>query len=153
MYILWKSSKIYYGQYLHLKRIVDGHILLTAWNFPHKGLPLNPNSSWSGTSTRHPHSTLMSWLRNVCHVMAHFHQRRRRRIPKRIPNPIDTLYYAQLFPLVRRWRQRWRRRLFLMVTVPILGTDLCPRDRSPSQFYYILIRGLESVSVPVEKPA
>ena len=40
-----------------------------------------------------------------------------------------------------------------MVTVPILGTDLCPRDRSPSQFYYILIRGLESVSVPVEKPA
>ena len=27
------------------------------------------------------------------------------------------------------------------------------RDRSPSQFYYILIRGLESISVPVEKPA
>ena len=27
------------------------------------------------------------------------------------------------------------------------------RDRSLSQFYYILIRGLESVSVPVEKPA
>ena len=27
------------------------------------------------------------------------------------------------------------------------------RDKSPSQFYYILIRGLESVSVPVEKPA
>ena len=31
--------------------------------------------------------------------MAHFHQRRRTRI--RIPNPIVTLYYAQLFPLVR----------------------------------------------------
>ena len=69
-----------------------------------------------------------------------------------IPNLIDTLYYAQLFPLVWRWRQRWRQRLFLMVTVPILGMDLCPRDRSPSQFYYILIRGLESVSIPVEKP-
>ena len=27
------------------------------------------------------------------------------------------------------------------------------RDRSLSQFYYILIRGLESISVPVEKPA
>ena len=27
------------------------------------------------------------------------------------------------------------------------------RDRSLSAFYYILIRGLESVSVPVEKPA
>ena len=27
------------------------------------------------------------------------------------------------------------------------------RDGSPSQFYYILIRGLESISVPVEKPA
>ena len=40
-----------------------------------------------------------------------------------------------------------------MVTVPILGTDFCPRDRSPSQFYYILIRGLEFISVPVEKPA
>ena len=58
--------------------------------------------------------------------MAHFHQRRRRRIPKRIPNLIDTLYYAQLFPLVWRWRQRRRRRLFPVVTVPILGTDLRP---------------------------
>ena len=63
-------------------------------------------------------------------VMAYFHQRRRRRIPKRIPNPIDTLYYAQLFPLI----QRWRRRLFPSITVPILGTDLHPRDRSPSLF-------------------
>ena len=68
-------------------------------------------------------------------VMAYFHQRRRkrRRIPKRIPNPIDTLYYAQLFPLV--WRRRQRRRLFPMVTVPILGMDLHPRDRSPSLFH------------------
>ena len=38
-----------------------------------------------------------------------------------------------------------------IVTVPILGMDLCPRDRSPSQFYYISIRGSESESEPVEK--
>ena len=38
-----------------------------------------------------------------------------------------------------------------MVTIPILGTDLHPRDRSPSQFYYISIRGSESESKPVEK--
>ena len=29
---------------------------------------------------------------------SHFHQRRRTRIQIRIPNPIVTLYYAQLFP-------------------------------------------------------
>ena len=40
-----------------------------------------------------------------------------------------------------------------MVTVCILGIDLHPRDRSLSQFYYILIRGMESISIPVGKPA
>ena len=50
--------------------------------------------------------------------MAYFHQR----IPVRRVSLIVTLYYAELFPLV----QRWRRRLSLMVTVPILGTDLHP---------------------------
>ena len=83
--------------------------------------------------------------------VAYFHQWRRRRIPVRRVSLIITLYYAEHFPLVQR--QRWRWRLSLIVTVPILGTDLCPRDRSPSQFYCILIRGLESISVPVEKPA
>ena len=64
--------------------------------------------------------------------MAHFHQRRRTRI--RIPNPIVTLYYAQLFPLV--WIQIWIpvRRVSLLVTVPILGTDLRPRDLNPNPF-------------------
>ena len=38
-----------------------------------------------------------------------------------------------------------------MVTVPILGMHLHPRDRSPAQFYYISIRGSESESEPVEK--
>ena len=36
-----------------------------------------------------------------------------------------------------------------MVTVPILGTDLLPKDRSPSQFYYISIRGSDSESEPM----
>ena len=78
-------------------------------------------------------------------LMAYFHQRRqrRRRIPVRRVSLIVTLYYAELFPLVRRWR------LFPIITVPILGMDLRPRDSSPSQFYYMLIRGLEYVSVPV----
>ena len=58
--------------------------------------------------------------------MAHFHQRRRTRI--RIPNPIVTLYYAQLFPLVRIWIQIPVWIVSQMVTVPILGTDLRPRD-------------------------
>ena len=88
-------------------------------------------------------------------LMAYFHQWRwrRRRTPVWRVSLIITVYYAELFPLVWRWRWRRRQRLSLMVTVPILGMDLRPRDRSPSQFYYILIRGLESVSVPVEKLA
>ena len=66
-------------------------------------------------------------------VMAYFHQRIRTRIP--IPNPIVTLYYAQLFPLVqiRIWIPVWI--VSQMVTVPILGTDLYPRDRSLSLFH------------------
>ena len=56
--------------------------------------------------------------------MAYFHQRRRRR--RRTPSPMVTLYYAELFPLVWIWTQIPVRRLFLMVTVPILGTDLRP---------------------------
>ena len=60
--------------------------------------------------------------------MAHFHQRRR----TRIPNPIVTLYYAQLFPLVQIWIQIPVWRVSQMVTVPILGTDLRPRDPNPN---------------------
>ena len=66
------------------------------------------------------------------YIMAHFHQRRGTRIRIRIPNPIVTLYYAQLFPLVRFqiWIPVWI--VSRMVTVPILGTDLHPRDPNPS---------------------
>ena len=100
-------------------------------------------------------NTLLSELTGHLLVMGYFHQQRRRRrwIPVQRVSLIITLYYTELFPLVQRqrWRQRWR--LSLMVTVPILGMDLLPRDRSRSQFYYILIRGWESVSIPVEKPA
>ena len=63
-------------------------------------------------------------VQGLATVMAHFHQRRLTRI--RIPSPIVTLYYAQLFPLV--WIQIqipvWI--VSRMVTVPILGMDLCP---------------------------
>ena len=38
-----------------------------------------------------------------------------------------------------------------MVTVPILGTDLPPKDRSSVPITYISIRGSESESEPVEK--
>ena len=66
--------------------------------------------------------------------MAYFRQWRRTRIRIRIriPNPIVTLYYAQLFPLVRI---RIRIPVWIvsrMVTVPILGTDLSPRDPNPN---------------------
>ena len=68
--------------------------------------------------------------------MVHFHQRIRTRI--RIPNPIVTLYYAQLFPLVRIWIPV--RIVSQLVTVP----------RSVP-IPYICIRGSESKSEPVEK--
>ena len=69
--------------------------------------------------------------------MAHFHQRRRTRIQIRIqiPNPIITLYYAQLFPLVQIQIRIPVQIVSRMVTVPILGTDLHPRDRSLSLFH------------------
>ena len=60
--------------------------------------------------------------------MAHFHQRRRTRI--RIPNPIVTLYYAQLFPLV-----------WIQIRIPV-WIVFHFRDGSPSQ-------GSESESVTV----
>ena len=63
--------------------------------------------------------------------MAHFHQRRQTRIwiRFRIPNPIVTLYYAQLFPLVRIRIQIPVWIVSRMATVTISGTDLRPRDR------------------------
>ena len=62
--------------------------------------------------------------------MAHFHQRRWIwiRIQIQIPNPIVTLYYALLFPLVRIQIRIPVRIVSQMVTVPILRMDLRPRD-------------------------
>ena len=74
--------------------------------------------------------------------MAYFHQR------IRIPNPIITLYYAKLFLLVQIWIQIPVRIVSQMVTAPILGTDIQPRDRSP--FLYHRFES-ESKSEPVEK--
>ena len=64
--------------------------------------------------------------------MVHFHQPRRTGIRIRIPNPVVTLNYAQLFPLVqiRIWIPVWI--VSGTVTVPILGTDLRPRDPNPN---------------------
>ena len=66
--------------------------------------------------------------------MAHFHQWRRTRIQIRIwiPNPIITLYYAQLFPLAWIQIQIPVQIASRMVTVPISGMDLCPRDPNPN---------------------
>ena len=60
--------------------------------------------------------------------MAHFHQQRRTQIRIRIPNPIITLYYAQLFPLVPIQIQIPVWIVSRMLTVSILGMDLRPRD-------------------------
>ena len=82
-------------------------------------------------------------------LMAYFHQRIRTRI--RIPNPIVTLYYAQLFQLVQ---------IQIRIPVQIVSwMDYCThfRDGSPFQgqisvpISYIWIRGSKSESEPVEK--
>ena len=67
--------------------------------------------------------------------IAHFHQWKQTWIRIQIPNPIITLYYAQLFPLVRIqiWIPVWI--VSQMVTVPILGADLHPRDPNPTLFF------------------
>ena len=77
------------------------------------------------------------------------YSRCRTRIRTQIPNPMGTLYYAEVFTLVRiqicipTW-------IFSrMVTVNILGTDVHPKDRCLSHFYYISIRGSESKSEPM----
>ena len=71
------------------------------------------------------------------------------RIRTRTPSLIITLYYAELFTLVQIWIQILVQIVSRMVTVPILGTDVHPKDRYLSQFYYISIRGSESVSEPI----
>ena len=60
--------------------------------------------------------------------MAHFHQRRWTRIQIRTPNPIGTVYYAKLFPLTWIQLRILVGKVSRMVTVPILGRDLHPRD-------------------------
>ena len=53
----------------------------------------------------------------------------------RIPNPMGTLYYVEVFTLVQI--QIWIpvQRVSQIITLPILGTDICPRDRYPSLFH------------------
>ena len=70
-------------------------------------------------------------------LMAYFHQRRWTQIWTRIqtPFPVVTLYYAELFPLVQIRIRIPVQRFSRVVTVPILGTDLSPKDRSPSLFH------------------
>ena len=77
--------------------------------------------------------------------MAYLHCRTR----IRIQNPIITLYYAEIFTLVQI--QISTRIVSQMVTVPVLRTDLCAKDRYLSPITYISIRGSESESKPMEK--
>ena len=71
--------------------------------------------------------------------MAYFHQRRRRWRWRQIPNPMVTLYYAELFPLIRIRTRIPVWRLFPMVTVPILGTDLRPNKPVYTKFSCICL--------------
>ena len=68
-------------------------------------------------------------------LMAYSHCRNRIRTRTRIPNPMVTLYYVEIFTLVQIQIQIPVQRVFQIVTVPISGTDICPRDRSLSLFY------------------
>ena len=65
--------------------------------------------------------------------MAYSHCRIRTRT--RIPNPMGTLYYVEVFTLVQIQIQIPVQTDSRIVTVPILGTDIHPRDRYLSQFY------------------
>ena len=109
----------------------------------------------SGTTRELAMQNAWFFFEIIVSLTAHFHQRRRRRrrIPKRIPNPIDTLYYAQTFSTGTEMEMETETETF--------PDGYCThfRDGSPSQgqisvpIPYIWIRGLESVSVSVEKPA
>ena len=57
---------------------------------------------------------------------SHCRIRTRTRIRTRIPNPMDTLYYAEIFTLVQIRTQIPVRTDSRIVTVPILGADLRP---------------------------
>ena len=89
--------------------------------------------------------------RHEMHVMAYSHCRNQiwTRTQTRIPNLMGKLYYAEVFTLVWIQIQITTRIESPVVTVPILGTDLHLKDRCPSQFYYISIRGSESESEPM----
>ena len=60
--------------------------------------------------------------------MAYSHCRIRTRIRTRtwIPNPMDTLYYAEVFTLVRIRTRIPVRTDSRIITVPSLGVDPCP---------------------------
>ena len=66
-------------------------------------------------------------------LMAYSHCRTRTRI--RIPNPMGTWYYVEIFTLVGIRIQIPVWRVSQIVTVPILGTDISPVDRCPSLFH------------------
>ena len=59
----------------------------------------------------------------------------RTRTRTRIPNPMGTLYYVEIFTLVQIQIRIPVQRVSQIVTVPILGTDICPGDRCLSLFH------------------
>ena len=67
-------------------------------------------------------------------VMAYSYCRTRTRIQTQIPNLMGTLYYAEVFTLVRIQIRIPTQMVSQMVTVPILGMDVHPKETYLSQF-------------------
>ena len=66
-----------------------------------------------------------------------------------VTNDLFTLYYAEVFTLLQIQIQIPTRMVSRMVTVPILETDVDPKDGCLSLFYYISFRGSKSKSEPM----
>ena len=89
--------------------------------------PREADSSIRSTSGRYA----SYWNAFLLWLIFHCQTRIQTWIRTRIPNPMNTLYYAELFPLHEFGS------LSLIVTVPILGMDLCPCKPVYTQFIYL----------------
>ena len=93
----------------------------------------------------HLHSCFEQFaLKGLEALMAYFHQRRRirRRIPVQRVSLMATLYYAEIFPLVRIRRRIPVRRFCLVATVPIFGMEICPNKPVYTVFSCVCLHSL-----------